>query len=227
MAIICREHKLLFIMAPRTACSATGKVLCEKLGGEYIPFQDIVDSDGHFKVQKKHSTLSELIENKLISKEKLSDYLKFTCVRNPYDLIVSEYVKRKVTYQPLLKDPDSWVHKVPKYKEGMNFCKENSFEDWVVYRHSTSLAKRIQGKGKKSIFEKFTNEVDEIMKFENLQEDFQRVLSKAGIEQKLNVPVFNKTIEKDKNYQDYYTKRSKKIIDYVYQKDIKKYKYVF
>lgn len=214
-------------MAPRTACSATGKVLCEKLGGEYIPSQDIVESDGKFKVQKKHSTLNELVDNQLISREELSDYLKFTCVRNPYDLVVSEYVKRKTTYQPLLDDPNSWIHKVPGYIDGMEFCKNHTFEEWVIYRYQVNSLDRLRGKGHKSIFNKFTNGVDELMKFENLQVDFKKILSKAGISDSINIPLYNKTPEKDKKYHEYYTKKAKNIVEYAFREELEKYQYSF
>ena len=44
MAIICRKYKLLFIMTPRTACTAIGELLCDHYDGEFLPGEDILDS---------------------------------------------------------------------------------------------------------------------------------------------------------------------------------------
>ena len=37
MAIICRDHRLLFVMVPGTGCSVVGKALQEELDGTFFP----------------------------------------------------------------------------------------------------------------------------------------------------------------------------------------------
>ena len=54
-------------MTPRTACTAIGELLCERFGGEFIPSHDIVDSRGLILVDKKHSTLSDLLKHKILT----------------------------------------------------------------------------------------------------------------------------------------------------------------
>src|SRR5215468_1500064 len=56
MAIICRQYGLLFIMTPRTACTAVGDLLCTHYGGEFIPAEDILDSL-YFKQKLKYQPL--------------------------------------------------------------------------------------------------------------------------------------------------------------------------
>src|SRR5689334_20628322 len=85
MAVICREHKLLFIMTPRTACTAVADLLLTHYGGEYLPAHDVLDSRGRISLQKKHSTLSDLLTNGLLTMKDADGLLKFAAVRNPFD----------------------------------------------------------------------------------------------------------------------------------------------
>ena len=85
MAIICTSYGLLFIMTPRKACTATGKLLLEKLDGEWIPKEDFTSSIDNSRVPRKHSTLNQLLENKLLTREESKKLLSFTTVRNPFD----------------------------------------------------------------------------------------------------------------------------------------------
>jgi hypothetical protein len=104
MAIICRKYGLLFIMTPRTACTAIGELLCKHYGGEFLPPQDILNGNGGIAVQKKHSTLAELIRNDILTPEEADSLLKVAAVRNPFDTLVSLYFKQRYKYQPLLAD---------------------------------------------------------------------------------------------------------------------------
>ena len=122
MAIICRKYNFLFIMTPRTACTAIGELLCESYGGEFLPTEDILDSRGRIAIQKKHSTLRELLEHKILSPEEAKSLVKVATVRNPFDTLVSLYFKQRYKYQPLLSDPTSWVNRSPAYARNMQIC---------------------------------------------------------------------------------------------------------
>jgi hypothetical protein len=54
MAIICSEHKLLFIMVPGTECSVVGKVLQQQLERAFLLEQPVRDN-GRVAVQRKHN----------------------------------------------------------------------------------------------------------------------------------------------------------------------------
>src|SRR6476659_9512318 len=111
MAIICRQYSLLFIMTPRTACTAIGDLLCTHYGGEFLPSEDVLDLQGFISVQKKHSTLQELFKHKILAPQEAKSLLKIAAVRNPFDSLVSLYYKQRLKYQPLLSDPSSWVNR--------------------------------------------------------------------------------------------------------------------
>src|SRR5687768_16030892 len=105
MAILCPKYNLLFIMTPRTACSAIGELLHKEFGGEFLPGKDILDADGRVSVRRKHSTLSELIQHGLLTPSESESLLKVAAVRNPYDSLASEYLKKRFKYKALLADP--------------------------------------------------------------------------------------------------------------------------
>jgi hypothetical protein len=142
MAVICRKHNLLFIMTPRTACTAIGELLCHDYGGEFLPTEDFLDGKGRISVQKKHSTLAELLEHKFLAPEEAKSLFKVASVRNPFDTLVSLYFKQRFKYQPLLDDPDSWVNRSPTYARNMKYAREHSFSRWVFRKCSRQLIKR-------------------------------------------------------------------------------------
>ena len=145
MAILCPKYSLLFIMTPRTACTAIGELLCKQFGGEFIPSNDILDSHGRVSVRRKHSTLSDLIQHGLLTGTESESLLKVAAVRNPFDSLVSLYLKMRFKYKPLLSDPSSWVHRLPGYAEDMRYSQTHSFNAWILRLCSKTIMKRILG----------------------------------------------------------------------------------
>lgn len=213
-------------MTPRTACTALGDLLLNEYDGEYIPTRDILDSRGLYKVQKKHCTLAQLLDHKVLSHKEASGLVKFTTVRNPFDSIASLYTKKISKYKPLLDDPDSWIYKLPNYADDMKYAQNHSFDTWIFKNYKKSFVKRLLGY-KPSMFRMFTEGMDEIIRFENLQNDFITLLDKADINKKLEIPSVNKTTERKKDYKQYYSNFSKRFIEYVYKEDLKNYRYTF
>ncbi|NES18470.1 MAG: sulfotransferase family protein, partial [Symploca sp. SIO3E6] len=105
MAIICREYGLLYLMAPRTGCTAVEEVLEKELGGELVPPQDILDENGNFRMHRRHHSLRAMFKYRLLTEEEAASLLKFSCIRNPYDSLASDYVKRAAKYQHFIANP--------------------------------------------------------------------------------------------------------------------------
>ena len=69
---------------------------------------------------------------------------------------------------------------------------------------------------------------DAIIRFENLQGDFDAALSKLGMEKVRDIPVANKTAEKTKSFWEYYeTDKAKKRAKYIFGPYLKRWGYDF
>lgn len=238
MAIICRDAGLLFIMAPRTACTAVGKALLESLNGEYLPDSDILNSRGDFVVQRKHCTLNQLIENNVLSKYERSKLIAFSTVRNPYDSLVSLYHKLSVGYQPFLKDKSSWVYKVPGYVETMKFCKDHSFIEYIdrtfpdvhVLKKCIRpyhLIRKITGRKPKPE-NSYLQGIDVTMRFEYIQDDFDKVLALVGVDKPIKIQEINITRDRaGKSYKDYYDEKTVNKIAFYFEGILENYGYTY
>jgi hypothetical protein len=226
MAIICPDHNLLFIMTPRTACTAVGVALREQLGGVYLPEQDLLDDKGNFRIQRKHSTLKELLDAGVLTRADADKLLVFTTVRNPFDNLASRYEKLRSKYQPLLDDPDTWVHKIPGYVNDMRYCQTHTFNEWIFKHYVRTAIKRLLC-GRPSMYASFTEGVDAVIHFENLQEDIDRLGANAHTPFSLSVPVINPTQQRNNDYRQYYNKASRLLIEFSLHRDLKQYGYSF
>jgi Sulfotransferase family. len=227
MAIICRKYNLLFIMTPRTACTAIGELLCEHYGGEFLPPEDILDSRGFISVQKKHSTLSDLLAHKLLTAREAKSLLKVAAVRNPFDSLVSLYFKQRLKYQPLLADPSSWVHRSPGYVRSMRYAQRDSFNAWVFRVTYRKIFKRLLGL-RASMFADHTNGVNEVLRFESIEEDLKNVFNQAGIDWRAQIPSVNRTDEKTgHDYRLFYSRPAALAVAAAFSYDLKTYGYRF
>jgi len=227
MAIICRKYNLLFIMTPRTACTAIGELLCERFGGEFIPSDDILDSRGLTVVDKKHSTLSDLIKHKILTIEEANSLLKIAAVRNPFDSLVSLYFKQRSKYQPLLGDPASWVNRLPRYAKNMRYARAHSFNRWVLRVSYRKLIKRFFG-FRPSMFADHTRGVDVVMRYESIEADLSEVFRKTGMGSKADIPVVNRTNERvNWDYRPCYSRVAELAVTLAYSGDLEMYGYRF
>ncbi|HEU0048023.1 MAG TPA: sulfotransferase family 2 domain-containing protein [Nitrososphaera sp.] len=227
MAIICRKYNLLFIMTPRTACTAIGELLCERFGGEFIPSDDIVDSRGLILVDKKHSTLSDLIKHKILTAEEANSLLKVAAVRNPFDSLVSLYFKQRSKYQPLLADPASWVNRLPGYAKNMRYARAHSFNRWVLRVSYRKLIKRLLG-FRPSMFADHTRGVDVVIRYESIEADLGEVFRKTGMGCKADIPMVNRTDERaNSDYRSFYSRVAELTVTLAYSGDLRTYGYRF
>jgi len=227
MAIICRQYGLLFIMTPRTACTSVGDLLCAHYGGEFIPAEDILDSQGFISVQKKHSTLSELIKHKILTLEEAKSLLKIAAVRNPFDSLVSLYFKQRLKYQPLLGDPSSWVNRSFGYAGQMRYAQTHTFNEWVLKVSYRKLIKKLL-RLRPSMFTDYTTGMDVVLRYESIESDLKTAFIRAGIPWKADLPKANRTDERSGgDYRSLYSQLSALIVGLVYAYDLKTYGYQF
>lgn len=172
----------------------TGGTSLEKL---FIDDADITD------VPHKHKYAS------FFCTPQYENYYKFGTVRNPWDRMVSYY---------------HW-----RLKKGLPMFGKENFEEWLEFITNPSE----YGQYQETLFH-FATAIDQqanllegvnnIIKMENFQEDFDRICDEIGMPRK-TLPHVN-TSARDA-YQTYYTPYTRGIIAKHYEKDVKRYGYSF
>ena len=214
-------------MTPRTACTAIGELLCERFGGEFIPSDDIVDSRGLILVDKKHSTLSDLIKHKILTTEEANSLLKVAAVRNPFDSLVSLYFKQRFKYQSLVEDPASWVHRSQRYVPRMKYAQKHSFSRWFFRVSYRKLIKKLL-LGRCSMYDDYTEGIDVVLRYESLETDLKHAFGQAGILWKWNLAMVNRTDERPtRDYRSFYSRSAALAARFIYSDDLKRYGYKF
>ncbi len=185
--IISHKFKYLFILVPHTGSTAIGNELCENYDGKQI--------------LRKHSNYFEF---ERVANEKEKKYFVFAGVRNPLDLATSLYVKRLTNHLSVYTNQkyhlknDGWV--TEKSIKLFKFVQEynTNFGDFLKKLYPLPIP-----------FASTTNlnkpHCDYILRFENLSEEFSKVLELLNLKQVRHLPHFNVTKDK-KNFLSYYTK---------------------
>ena len=138
--------------------------------------------------------------------KKLIDYYKFTFVRNPWDRMVSNW--KMFTTQPM------------RIKQLKSMTNQNlaNFEDFIHF----SKHKKNHHWQPQTLF--LPENLDFVGRVENFDNDFEKLLNNIG-ETPQNPLHKNKT--QRKNYREYYTKSTIKLVAELYKEDIKTFGYCF
>ena len=166
----------------------------KKIVGEIVP------KDHNNYLYSKHTSCSEFQDNH----SEFIDYFKFAFVRNPWDRVVSWY-----NFSMYLSNLE-------------NVEKERNItgKDFLSY---IKEFQNIWGNEQQNQYE-FTKCCDFIGRYENLQNDFDIICDKIGIQQQ-KLPHKNKT--KHKHYTEYYDDETKEIVEERFAKDIEHFEYEF
>ena len=227
MAIISRDRGYLFIQTPQTACSAIAqKVLIPQLDGEDVLSRSIRNRRGWVVVDQKHCTLAQILDIGALDRDEAARLLKFSAVRNPFDAVVSEYAKRRTQFAPLVDRPSTWIHRRKRMVRNTRYAFDHSFNEWVrrVYRipfPKSLIRGRVFVRGTP-----FQDGMDMVMRFEHLQEDFNKVLGQLGIEP-IEIPVFHTTEGRQRDYREYYTPETRRLIETAYRPLLDRFGYAF
>ena len=215
MAIICHDQRLLFIMAPHTGCTAVGTALRDELGGLFLPTDDIKDANGDVVVARKHSQLGDLLSGGVLGAQERAVLTVATSVRNPFDALVSHYLK---VNQRLEADP--------KRREGATIAAK-SFEGWLRFRFRPGVWLRIRGRQPDEVV-RWTTGADVIMRHERLQDDFDQLMTRVGVGRRVVIPEVNVTgIRTTRHYQDFYTPTARALVEELYAADLAEFGYRF
>lgn len=203
--MISLRHNFLFIHIPKTAGNSIQNILKNYSEDKIVclgPHQDGIE---RFEVRSesykihKHSTLAEYRDQ--LPGRVFNDLFKFTCVRNPWERVISFY------FSP---------------HRGMVQWNRDRFIGFLDEIPPTGAY--VSGDGKNDYGpEKFGN-IDYYMRFERLSDDFQKVCGRIGIPW-TPLPLRNKSNKM--HYTAYYDKDLVEIVRNKYQEEITYFGYQF
>ena len=142
-----------------------------------------------------------------------SNYFKFSSVRNPWDKVVSQWAMQ------------SQRHGKENFK---------SFKEFVKYTTGFPLRPQLwylsdpKHTSHKDIIDYVESNINFIIRFENLQADFNKLCAKVGVNAAALPHKYDSTaIRKGRPYQEYYDTEIKDIISRIYNIDIEYFQYEF
>jgi len=213
MLNISNKYDFLFIHIPKYA----GTSIEEFFGHDYVNNEYI---ENKFKNlgYPKHLTLNDY--ELMLNNEFMEKIFKFTFIRNPFDLTVSNYnysMKNETIY---------WNN-----RNDYEYKKNIIFSEYVKHLYNLKIQPKYNKNNRASIIsfdywiETKNNKMSFIGKFENINEDFNNLCDILNIKND-KLPYENKTSENIK-YRDYYNDYTKDLIYKIFKDDLKKYNYEF
>ena len=167
----------------------------------------------------------------LYTKKEFDSMFKFTIVRNPYSRAFSNW-KYHCSYPTLLLNrkyqspiPSWWflmqyINKKKSFEMFLAAVKKNleTKKNYHMATHTAPMLPDITDEKGKLL-------VDFVGRLENIGDDFAFIAKKIGIGKK-KFPKVNVTKRRG-GYEDYYTEKSRKIVEDIYKEDIKFFGYKF
>jgi hypothetical protein len=190
--VISHSHRCIFVKVPKTA----GTSVALALGCEHVlrPHRNLVEIRDALRSNPELSRLTD-------------EYFKFGFVRNPWDRVVSLYLRR----------------------EGQMMSNQMSFESFVEWiEHASDTC--IHPSRHKYQLDWFRDEngdigVDFIGRFENLESDFRHVCHRLGADAAL--PHVRRNATKTRHYTEYYSPQTRETIAAKFAVDIEHFGYEF
>jgi Sulfotransferase family len=196
------HKRFLFVHIPKTAGNSIQSVLRDYSEDELVALRKEQDGIERFGLRnpkykiKKHSKLSEYRD--ALGDEQFRNLYKFSCVRNPWDRMVSYY------FTPTQR-PETWNAK----KFSRIISKAVSIADYLRLNENEE--------------DPFAN-VDYIMRFENLADDFRAVCNRLGIPP-ATLPQYNRSTRG--HYSKYYDDELCELVRRRFAAEIERFGYTF
>lgn len=249
MAIISREHNLLFIMVPGTGSSVVGRALQDELNGTFLPERSLCHY-GH-TVGRKHNTVPELIEHDLLTEQEHQEYFVFGAVRNPFDRWVTYYQRYEGDW--VEHEEDVLRRQIDRDRENFDLSDEeverrmkrleNKFQrsyrrqkiiralGFNVWMTGTLLRWALDtSKGKRGDISRYAfpmlGGVDAVIRQERLNDGLNRILEQAGINQRIDLPHRNTTSGK-RPYAEYYSRPTRLLAEQLLGDEMEVLRYKF
>ena len=208
--MISHFHETIFIHVPKNAGQSIEQCFLSDIGLSWsdrapLLLRPSVDCDNCTPPRLAHLTGRQYRDLKYITPRMFLTYYKFGVCRNPWDRAFSLY--KYLTNQS---------------KPFTIFVKEDFKKEIHEKQHwfAMSQAKFLLDENNKPLVEK-------IIRFENINDDFEEVARFCGLKT-TRLPHINKSKNQSKiDYREVYCEESKKIIADIYADDIKLFNYSF
>jgi len=222
MAILCRDIGLLLLQAPHTGSTSLGTLLRSGLGGEMLVEDRVRDPRGRIVLRQKHQTLAQLIEAGLISPAQRERLLVVVGIRNPFDLVLTEYARNREAGS--ISAPQRLLRHLPGASPDFS---PRDFERFVQRRYEPGRLFRMAGR-RPFVPTDWTIGADHLIRFEQMQEDLDAALRKVGVTEPHRLPHRNPTASRaDRHYRQVYTERARDIVSRAYADLIEAHGYRF
>jgi hypothetical protein len=195
------QKRFLFVHIPKTAGNSIQSVLQQYSEDQIVRTRARQDGVERFGVTnpiyplKKHSTLADY--RAALNDEQFHGLYKFTCVRNPWDRLVSYYFG--TGERPVKWDPDAFAGMVTNVTSAADYLRLGKEAD------------------------PFKN-VNRILRFENLAEDFRSVCHELNISP-ASLPAINRSSHGD--YAKYYDDQLRVLVAQKFASEIERFGYAF
>jgi hypothetical protein len=222
VAILCREIGLLFLQAPHTGSTSLGTLFREDFGGVKLLEDRVRDAKGDIVLRQKHQTLPQLLDAGLITNDERSGLLVVVGVRNPFDLVLTEYARSREA--GAMSATHRWLRRLPGF--GGDFSPAD-FERFVVRRYAPNALYRALGR-KPMVPVDWTEGADHVIRFEAMQSGLDAALRKVGLSEPHPLPHRNPTeSRRDRDYRSVFTPRARAIVEQAYARELAQHGYAY
>jgi hypothetical protein len=222
VAILCRDIGLLLLQAPHTGSTSLGTLLRTALGGEMLVADRVRDGRGRIVLRQKHQTLAQLVEAGLISSEQRRGLLVVVGVRNPFDLVITEYARNREAGS--LSAPQRLMRRL--HRRASDFTPAD-VERFVRRRYDPGVLFRLAGRRPFEPVD-WTVGADHVIRFESMQAGLDEALRRVGVTERHLLPHRNPTASRqDRDYRTLYTDRARRIVARAYARELAQHGYGF
>lgn len=222
MAILCRDIGLLLVQAPHTGSTSLGTLLREELGGEMLVGERVRDGSGKIILRQKHQTLQQLFDADLIRHEEREEMLVVVGVRDPYDLVLTEYARNREA--GAISAPQRILRRLPGTSGDFTSA---DFERFVKRRYTPGPLYRLAGRTPFAPLD-WTEGADHIIRFEDMQTGLDAALEAVGVTARPQLPHRNPTASRrDLHYREIYTDAAREVVATAYRREFDRFGYEF
>ena len=220
--VVCHRHRCIFIHIPRCGGTSINRLFLETGCFEKLDWKipNIQIMYGRFETDENcyeldHATVE--IYKEFCHKGYIQNYFKFAIVRNPWERLLSEYLRKKARGDKRFIDADGLSFKEFVLNLAEHFDEViNSSKKHILISHFIPQYKFIFDENDRRF-------VDFICKLEDLDNDWKIISRRIALLRKLD----RKNSTKHNHYSNFYDDKTQKIVNKLYSRDIELFGYTF